>query len=230
MEYISGSHFNDIPNKLLISLYFQYIFSLSVLCYDCLHGDLHYGNWKVTSDNKIVIYDCSILYESGDPSFNKQIMYYILNGNYKSLLSIFNPGESVLIEKVIKEIDKLDNETAGQRIQNFLLKSLEYKLVRDKYLINLLNCVGIIGETKKLSIDIYTKYIYTKGDSNAVMLYTHIDILNKIGKFKELKTFFEDWKNEDPDNSLTHKEWLYSNFGHTDSSIISDIIYEKINN
>ena len=49
-------------------------------------------------------------------------------------------------------------------------------------------------------------------------------------KFKELKTFFEDWMNEDPDNSLTHKEWLYSNFGHTDSSIISDIIYEKINN
>jgi predicted unusual protein kinase regulating ubiquinone biosynthesis (AarF/ABC1/UbiB family) len=230
MEYISGKHFNDIPHKCLTSLYFQYIFSLSVLCYDCLHGDLHYGNWKVTPDNKIILYDCSILYESGDLSFNKSIMYYVFNGNYKNMLLMLNPGKDKLIEKVIKEIDKLDNETAAQRIQNFLLKSIEYKLLCDKYLINLLNCVGMIGETKKLSIDIYTKYIFTKGDSNAVMLYTHIDILNKINKFKELKIFFENWMESDPANKTTHLEWLDSNFGHTDSTIISDIIYEKINN
>jgi predicted unusual protein kinase regulating ubiquinone biosynthesis (AarF/ABC1/UbiB family) len=228
MEYITGKTFEECENKPIISMYIQYIFMISVLCYDFLHGDLHFGNWKV-KDNKIIIYDCSVMYHSNDLDFNKKIMNFVYNGNYRNLLLTFNTKDKTeLIEKCIKEIDLLDNETAGNRIKNFLMISLKYKLLTDKYIIDLLNCVCILGETKKISVDIYTKYIFTRGDSNAVMLYTHIDLLNKMGIFNDLKVFFEKWMEEDPDNKITHTNWLLDNFGHTDSTIISDIIYEKL--
>jgi predicted unusual protein kinase regulating ubiquinone biosynthesis (AarF/ABC1/UbiB family) len=227
MEYIPGKSFEECENKVIISLYMQYIFMASVLIYDFVHGDLHFGNWKV-NNGKIVIYDCSVMYSSNDLNLNKQLMTCVYNGNYKNLLRLFNVNKEKEIEKVIEKIDSLDNETAGKRIQNFLLVSLEHKLMKNKYLIDLLNCVCIIGETQKLSVDIYTKYIYIKGDSNAVMFYTHIDLLNKMGIFKDLKIFFENWNAEDPENKIVHTNWLMDNFGHTDSTIIADIIYEKL--
>jgi predicted unusual protein kinase regulating ubiquinone biosynthesis (AarF/ABC1/UbiB family) len=228
MEYLPGKSFEEIDNQVMISLYIQYFFMSSVLCYDFIHGDLHFGNWKISKDNKIIVYDCSLMYESGNLDFNKKIMEFVFNGNYKNLLNYINKDKKDLIDKVIQEIDNLDNETAGNRIQNFLLKSMEHKLISNKYVINLLNAVALIGETEKLSIDIYTKYIFTKGDSNAIMFYTHIDLLNKIGIFNDLKVFFENWNLEDPQNKITHQEWLMENFGHTDSYVISDIIYEKL--
>ncbi len=227
MEYIPGQPFEECTNKKMISMYIQYIFMISVLVYDFLHGDLHFGNWKV-NENRVVIYDCGIMYQSNDLELNKKLMTYIFNGNYKNLLTLFNPSQEKKIEKVIRELELLDNETAGNRIQNFLTLSINNKLIKDKYLIDLLNCAFILGETKKISVDIYTKYIFVKGDSNAIMFYTHIDLLNKMGIFKDLKTFFEKWTSEDPENKIVHNNWLMENFGHTDSTIISDIIYEKL--
>ena len=147
---------------------------------------------------------------------------------YKVMIINKTTGKEKIIDKVIKQIDNFDKETAGSRLQNFLLLSIENRLITNKYFIDLLNCACILGETKKISIDIYTKYIFVKGDSNAVMLYTHIDLLNKMGIFKDLKTFFEEWLSEDPENKIVHTKWLLDNFSHTDSTIISDIIYEKL--
>ena len=33
---------------------------------------------------------------------------------------------------------------------------------------------------------------------------------------------------EDPENKIVHNEWLMENFGHTESVIVSDIIYSKL--
>lgn len=232
MEYIEGESFNKSDNQVLYSLYITFIFMMSVLCYDFLHGDLHYGNWKITKENKIVIYDSAIIYSSNDYTFNKNIIYYVLNGNYEKLLCFIDNSQSKKIKKTmdyLNKIFKLKNITAGEKISLFLKKSIENKLFTNKYLINLLNCICIIGDTQKISVNIFTKYILTPGDSNAVRVYTYIDILNKIKKFKNLKIFFEKWMSEDPENKIVHNQWLMDNFGHTDSVIISDIICEKLN-
>ena len=126
------------------------------------------------------------------------------------------------------ELELMDNSSAHNRIRNFLNKCIEKELVTDQYFINLLNCTCILGETQKISVDLFTPYIFTKGDSNAVMVYFYIDLLNQIGIFKELKTFFENWMLEDPDNKTFHNEWLMEKFGHQDSTIVADIIHEKI--
>ena len=228
MEYIPGISFENCDKKVLYSMYTTFIFMISVFCFDLLHGDLHYGNWKITENGSIVIYDSGIVYTSNDLNFNKNLMYYVLNGNYEKLLH-YVKADPKKIKKVINLL-KIENEglIAGDKIKNFLNRSLEYRLIKNKYLINLLNCVGILGETQKISLNIFTKYVYTPGDSNAVMIYTYIDLLNKMGIFKELKTFFEKWMAEDPENKIVHNEWLMENFGHTESIIVSDIIYSKL--
>ena len=228
MEYIPGISFENCDKKVLYSMYTTFIFMISVFCFDLLHGDLHYGNWKITENGNIVIYDSGIVYTSNDLNFNKNLMYYVLNGNYEKLLH-YVKADPKKIKKVINLL-KIENEglIAGDKIKNFLNRSLEYRLIKNKYLINLLNCVGILGETQKISLNIFTKYVYTPGDSNAVMIYTYIDLLNKMGIFKELKTFFEKWMAEDPENKIVHNEWLMENFGHTESIIVSDIIYSKL--
>jgi hypothetical protein len=228
MEYIPGISFENCDKKVLYSMYTTIIFMISVFCFDLLHGDLHYGNWKITENGNIVIYDSGIVYTSNDLNFNKNLMYYVLNGNYEKLLH-YVKADPKKIKKVINLL-KIENEglIAGDKIKNFLNRSLEYRLIKNTYLINLLNCVGILGETQKISLNIFTKYVYTPGDSNAVMIYTYIDLLNKMGIFKELKTFFEKWMAEDPENKIVHNEWLMENFGHTESVIVSDIIYSKL--
>lgn len=228
MEYITGKNFEECDNKIEISIYLNFIYLISILCYDFLHGDLHFGNWKVTDTNKIVIYDFGICYSSGNLDYNKQIMTYMLNGNYKKLVLLLNPSKKNKLDKIFAEIELMDNSSAHYRVRNFLTKCVENELILDQYFINVLNCTCIIGETQKLGIDLFAPYIYTKGDSNAVMIYFYIDLLNKIGKFKELKTFFEKWMSSDPDNKTFHNEWLMENFGHQDSTIIADIIHEKI--
>ena len=40
---------------------------------------------------------------------------------------------------------------------------------------------------------------------------------------QELRKFY-------PENKIYHNNWLMENFGHTESSIISDIIYDKMLN
>ena len=228
MEYVPGKHFENCKNQIEVSLYITFIFLISVFCYDFLHGDLHFGNWKVTDTNKIVIYDSGICYSSGNLDKNKKIMTCVLNGNYKNLVLLFNPTKINEIDQIMDELELMDNSSAHNRIRNFLNKCIEKELVTDQYFINLLNCTCILGETQKISVDLFTPYIFTKGDSNAVMVYFYIDLLNQIGIFKELKTFFENWMLEDPDNKTFHNEWLMEKFGHQDSTIVADIIHEKI--
>ena len=54
------------------------------------------------------------------------------------------------------------------------------------------------------------------------------ELLNNLGKFTELNVFIKNWMDFDPNNKCILNNWLYSEFGHTNSKIVGKIIFDKI--
>ena len=66
MDYIPGKSLDTIDNNTEHYKYHIYIFVFSnnnLYINDFNHGDLHNYNWKITEDNKIVIYDFGLCWE-----------------------------------------------------------------------------------------------------------------------------------------------------------------------
>ena len=113
MSYHDGISFNEITDpklKMKISLYLNFIAMSFLLLYDLFHGDLHYGNWKINTDNglQIIIYDCGIVYSSKDLDLNKEIIKHLVSNNYNELLYTFNP--TIEKEKIKLCIDDINKE------------------------------------------------------------------------------------------------------------------------
>ena len=229
MSYHDGISFNQITEpslKIKISLYINFIILSSLLVYDIFHGDLHFGNWKIQIENeniKIVLYDCGIVYSSGDLEFNKNMVKYIGCNDYESLLKTINK-DTFLINKVISKINEGPTST---RIKCFITESVKAKLLTDKNAINLLNSYAIICETLFIGVEKFNKFVFIK-DDNSVLFYMYHELLNNLGKFNDLNVFIKNWMDSDPVNKTTLNGWMLSEFGHTNSKIVGKIIYENI--
>jgi hypothetical protein len=233
MSYHDGISFNQITDtalKIKISLYINFIILSSLLVYDIFHGDLHYGNWKINIvDNiiSIILYDCGIVYSSGDLELNKDIIECIGCNDYYSLLTIINKGKSLLkIQKIVNCINKMD-WPVSKRIKYFVTESVKSKLLTNKNAINLLNSYAIICETLFIGIEKFNKFVFIK-DDNAVLFYMYHELLNNLSKFNDLNIFIKDWMDSDPVNKTTLNSWMLSEFGHTNSKIVGKIIFENI--
>ena len=89
----------------------------------------------------------------------------------------------------------------------------------------MLNSFCIVSDIQEISVNTVTKYIYTPDDdSNAIILYTYIYFLERIGKFKDLTVFLKNWMDLDPKNWIYYQDWLMESFGHTDPKILSEVI------
>ena len=235
MSYHDGVSFDELDKKtkVKVSLYLNFITLTSILIHDFLHGDLHHGNWKVITGDKlkIIIYDCGLVYSTNNLSYNKLMVNCLLSNNYNKLLYYIN-NDKILVQKCIHEIDKkinlIINPNAFKRFMIFLNESLKFNLFKNKNCINILNAYSIICETVLLSVNIFTRYIYTEDHSNAVILYNYLGILSKMDIFKELNDFIKLWVNENSDSKDIYNKWLMEQFGHKNSDIINNIIYKRL--
>ena len=109
----------------------------------------------------------------------------------------------------------------------FLNKLADYRLIKDKNIINILNSIAIIGDTPKKSINALTKYLYSDSPTDENIFYTYIGILEKINRFHELKNFFIKDIEEHPDYKEKYENWLLKEFGHKNGNILNKIIYNK---
>jgi len=238
MSYHEGQSYSSITDKrikTLSSFYINVFGMASVLVHDMLHGDLHHGNWKVQVHNdneiKIVIYDCGLVYSSGDLEYNKKLMEYIFMANYEELLYVVNDKKDHhLIKECMKSINSKNPKNAYERLNIFLNEAIKYKLMKDRRCINVLNAYAIIGSTMSVSVNTLTKYIYQHpNNKNSVMLFTYLGILEKMEIFTDLQTFIANWLDEDSFNIEIYNKWLMKTFGHTKGHVINDILYNKIN-
>ena len=235
MSYHSGISFNSITDQKLktsVALHMNFIMLSSLLIYDVFHGDLHFGNWKVSNENglKIILYDCGIVYSSGNLDFNLNIIKYTGCNDYRSFLYLINEKNKFnfnLIDDVLFKIDSLGNVPTSKRIKCLVIESVKNNLIIDKKIINLLHSYIIICETIFFGIEKFNKFVYIK-DDNAILFYMYHELLNNLGKFKDLNLFIKKWMDSEPVNKIRLNEWLMEEFGHTDSSIIGKIIFEKL--
>ena len=53
MSYHHGEQYNNVDenSQILSSMMINFFYMTSLLVYDFLHADLHYGNWKIIKEN-----------------------------------------------------------------------------------------------------------------------------------------------------------------------------------
>jgi predicted unusual protein kinase regulating ubiquinone biosynthesis (AarF/ABC1/UbiB family) len=229
MTYHEGKSYNELSKIKQINVSFNLIFIYlsSVLVYDWLHGDLHTGNFKINGD-KIIIYDCGIMCSTKDLKLNKELMTVILNNNYEKLINLLTPSENYKkIENCVKEINGIKYKTANDRLQGNLRIIIKHGLFIDKNIIHILNAIAIFSDILKYAVNTIAKFVYSEGESNAIMLYTYISLLEKTGSYIPLKNFLKEWMDSDPQNASEYNFWLMDQFGHTRSDIIAEIIINQ---
>ena len=231
MSYHSGNQWNTLnkKNKLLISMYINFIVMSSMLIHDCLHADFHYGNFKITDSLQLVIYDCGIMCSTGDLIFNKKFMECVLNNNYTKLLYLIADRDKItLIPRFMNELNKQGYTNASNRIKQFVYKVVNMRMSNNKSVINILNAFCMVADVQEISINVFTKYIVSPDqtdDSNAIILYTYAGFLEKMGKFKNLSVFFKEWMDLDPQNKSIYTDWLLDSFGHSEPEILYQVIH-----
>jgi predicted unusual protein kinase regulating ubiquinone biosynthesis (AarF/ABC1/UbiB family) len=107
MSFHDGENFNELTDKqkMMASLYLNFIVLTSLLVHDFLHVDLHLGNWKVNLNGfKIVIYDCGIMCKTGDLQINKEIILLFLAGRYEKLVYVICNGNQEKLDKTSRFI------------------------------------------------------------------------------------------------------------------------------
>ncbi len=117
MDYIPGKSLDTIDNNTEHYKYHIYIFVFSnnnLYINDFNHGDLHNYNWKITEDNKIVIYDFGLCWEFDSKDIINTIS--ILNEGfynedneiiYRAFYNFIKSGSDI-DEKYVKEyFDKI---------------------------------------------------------------------------------------------------------------------------
>jgi predicted unusual protein kinase regulating ubiquinone biosynthesis (AarF/ABC1/UbiB family) len=247
MEYQDGTHFDDIDNSLKtkVSLYINYLLITSILIHDFVHSDLHTGNWKVKCENdtfKIVLYDCGLVCSTGDAQMNRKIVKYTLNNNYRKLLNcilykhIQNKPKKY-IKKIYSKIDTCVYEcnlspdiSSKERLEIFLKNAMNSGLLNhNKNVLHVLNAYVLVNRIASIGVNSLANYVYIKKDNSvAIIMSIHIGMLKKLKVFDDLFEYFKQWVKKNTANDFIYRSWLLNEFGHDDSDIFINTIYDLI--
>jgi predicted unusual protein kinase regulating ubiquinone biosynthesis (AarF/ABC1/UbiB family) len=125
MDYYDGKKFLELKEteKRAIACGMYLFILTSLICYDYVHCDLHYGNWKITPENKIVIYDCGIIAQTNDYTVNKALVMMFIDGDYSSISELLlqedTPRNREVKEKVLSFMTK-QYENSSDRLADIL--------------------------------------------------------------------------------------------------------------
>jgi predicted Ser/Thr protein kinase len=233
MSYHDGQNYNDLQkqDQLYVSLHLNFIFLTSVLVHDFIHADLHTGNWKVQrtgDDFKIILYDCGIMCETGDPGFNKKFMNITFGGRYEDLIDLVTHkrNKEYTSCKTFLE-NNLEHYSSSERLRVFIDTILNRRLCSNKVVINILNAFALIGEIFQVSPNVFNKYIHPCNKQFEIIVYIYIGILTNMNKFGSLRDYLQEWMDSDTRHKTIYTNWLFEQFGHKKSHLLDRIIWKK---
>lgn len=230
-EGVSFPKIKDAALRIKVSSDLLLFNTASLLVYDYLHCDLHYGNWKVLvlpdGEYKLIIYDCGIIGSTGDEEINKKVLLSSLDGDYTSTYKMLVPD---MIEQkngaaMLAYTETLMNtyyEKSSDRFSDFLKQLFLYKI---HFNLDILRCIqGLLTCLSVLSIvaDRLTKFLGTAGNRKEILVCYYHGILQKLQKYHVLATYLETWMEEDPMIETVFYEWLEETFGHRDKGVFID--------
>jgi predicted unusual protein kinase regulating ubiquinone biosynthesis (AarF/ABC1/UbiB family) len=232
MSYHDGQSFPDITDELVkrkASVHMIFLTLSFLLVYDIFHGDLHYGNWKVNTQDrlKLVLYDCGILYSSNNPQFNKNIVEAISYNDYEKLLENCVVSLTPRTKRKIKKCIAVENIPVSKQVKTLVINSINEGIIKNKNFIHILQSYSIIMDTLFVGIDKMNTFFHKDNDI-ALLFSMYIELLERFGDFHELKVYLKEWMDSDSKYKLIVDQWCLDNFGHTDLGIIADILYSKL--
>jgi hypothetical protein len=240
MSYNNGVNINSINSNLKYAIYIDMVFIIlsSMIIYDFIHCDLHDGNWKIEllEDNKynIILYDCGLVVSTNDIKNNQMLLTSLILADYKSIAYSLN-NDPIITKNYIEYINNisLDKEiSASERVNNILKYAVEKNIVNSTGCINLLLSNIMTSSISKINTNKLQKIINLDSHQKdkGIILNIYIGILEKSNKFNSLKDFLVDYVKNNKDCNEFYETWLFNTFGHKDSNIIIDLVYEYFYN
>ena len=220
MSYHTGNTFHNVKNKTLVSLMINLFVFKTFLIHDFLHADFHFGNFKITNDYRLIIYDCSIFCTTGDVIFNRKLLNFSMNNDYVKLINILTTDKNKI--KLFLEIVKNDTHPK-LRIKDIFSILIKMKICNDKKIINVLSSIAMYTDILYICTNKITSFI-----SNEKMIYIYIGLLEKMKIFPDIKENLIEWVNSDKQIKIEFDNWLLEEFGHSDETVIYDIIHSII--
>lgn len=240
MTYHDGVPFTQLDDTLLKNKISHDIFMFnmsSILIYDLIHCDLHYGNWKINitenGDYNIVIYDCGIMGSTFNDDINKQICIACMNGDYNTIYSILvkdmdTQENCSLMKEYTEYIMNKDYVSRSERFSDFLKQLFIYKInINRRYLRciqGLMTCMSLLI----LSSEKLNRLLGKEGNCLEVFLCYYSGLLEKTKKYPELLDYLNVWIEKDKTIETKFYDWLEEHFGHRDKSVFIDAILIKL--
>lgn len=247
MSFHEGVPFTNIDstNKILLSKITNdlFLFNMaSLLIYDLLHCDLHYGNWKVQIDDssdenvpeyKIIIYDCGIIGSTYNDDINKKICMACMDGDYNKIYEIMAPDmemqkNGLLMKKYTATLMETHYDNRSDRFSDFLKQLFIYKIqINTIYLRciqGLLTCLSmLVVSSEKL-----TKTLGKDGCRLEIFVCYYRGLLDKIDKYPALSDYLDTWIETNPNIEIVFYEWLEEYFGHRDKDVFIDAMLHRL--
>ena len=189
MDYIEGKSIETININIQ---HYRYNMIISIFMYNNLfinkfnHGDLHNYNWKITEDNKIIIYDFGLCWESNsnltDP-LDKLLLGFHNDDKdliYESFLLYFKNVEEMYIKEYFYSItEKIDKFYIFAK--HILLCSFKYNVLLD---INILYTIITYQNSMLIYMKNFKESIF---DFNGVYKeqYSICDYYNILPEYKK---------------------------------------------
>lgn len=234
MSYHEGITFNELNDPILKGKvsHDMFMFNMSsLLIYDLLHCDLHYGNWKIQIDNdknyKIIIYDCGIMGSTYNDDVNKKICMACMDGDYNTIYSIIckdmdTQKNGFLMKEYTVHIMKKEYPSRSDRFTDFLKQLFIYKInINTHYLRciqGLMTCLSLLI----ISSEKLCKLLGKEGTRTEIYMCYYSGVLEKTKQYPELLNYINKWIKEDPHIEDVFYQWLEEYFGHRDKSVFID--------
>lgn len=237
MSYHEGVPFNEIKDTMLRNRVSTdlYLFMVSSLInFDFIHCDMHYGNWKVLVDDNqdynIVIYDCGIIGRSKKGAeINKNIVLATFKGDFHEIIDVIVPAYSEQPggKKLLNHLNEMRSKKyacSSDKFAEFVHMALHFDVTIDA---DVLRCVqGIVTCMSVISIstDRLVKLLGHPGNCMEVITCYNYLLVQKLGKYRALQEVIKQWMDSDPSIEEHFLSWLDNEYGHKDSSVFIDVI------
>lgn len=233
MDYYEGRTYHELDKveQSVISCNLYLFMLTSLLCYDFLHCDLHYGNWKITEDNKLVIYDCGIIASTGNTQINNDITMMFINGDYSAigevLLQDMSP-QSIRLRKRVAEYMQKEYTKSSDRIADILKMMVLENARIDVHIFRAFQGFAMCLTIIRTDTDKLVKLIGKSGNNKDILVCYYHGILGKLSRFKELWELFGKVIENNPRMQKAFYDWLEDSFGHQDADVFLDVIMENM--
>jgi predicted unusual protein kinase regulating ubiquinone biosynthesis (AarF/ABC1/UbiB family) len=238
MTYHDGIPYNQITDdglRLKISSDLYLFMLSSMLVHDFIHCDLHVGNWKAVQSAcgyNIIVYDYGLVTSTGSLALNKRIVTAMHRNDLVDLAEVMMPTAKSHKRwpALMSYISELQQQLAVNNMQKIYTA-----MVRKASTMGIPFNVDIIRAVQGLNIcdnilNVSRKNVMAvlgdTGDRREVILCYNSALLEKIGKYADLKHVIDSWIDEDPKIRRVFDDWLFDTFGHRDASVVVDIIVD----